>query len=101
MMKRSDAACRAIRSAKTENQVITAVQDYLKTLDQAEIAVLPADILAFGVRQAEEALHTALHHVHEQMLKLDEAAGSAVLTEVTLVFTTAAKRLAALAKDPA
>jgi hypothetical protein len=100
-MKTSDTACRAIRAAKTESQVIAAVQEYLKTLDASQIAVLPAEIMAFGVRHAEEALHSALHMVHTEMLKLGETAASEVLTDVTLVFTTAAKRLAVLAKDPA
>ena len=100
-MKSSDVACRAIRAAKTEGQVISAVQEYLKSLDSAELALLPADILAFGVRHAEEALHAALHFVHGQMLQVGEGSATESMTEMTLVFTTAAKRLASLAKDPA
>jgi hypothetical protein len=98
-MKKSDNAVRAIRAASTESQVIGALHDYVSSLDAAEVALLPAEIMAFGLAHAEEAVQSALYLVHTQMLRLGDSPEAAVLNEVTLVFSSAARRLAALAKD--
>jgi hypothetical protein len=98
-MKKSDVAVRAIRTASTESHVIAAVRDYLATLDAHEVALVPAEIMAFGLAAAEEAIQSALYLVHTQMLRTHEEVESAVLNDVTLVFSAAARRIAALAKD--
>lgn len=100
-MKKSDSACRAIRAANTEAQVVAAVREYLGSLGPEEIAAVPAQVMAFGLHQVEEVVHTTLDLVHREMLAMREGPQSEVLTDVTLVFSTAAKRLAALAKDTA
>ncbi|MGZ5036754.1 MAG: hypothetical protein ACXWG1_08025 [Usitatibacter sp.] len=100
-MKTSDGACRAIRAAKTEGEVVAAVREYLDSLSPQEAGALPAQVLAFGLSQVEEVVHSALDLVHRQMLAMREGPESQVLTDVTLVFSTAAKRLAVLAKDTA
>ena len=100
-MKKSDSAVRAIRAATTESEVIAAVRDYLTSLDAAQLALLPAEIMAIGMSHAEELVQSALQLVHSEMLAMRDAPEAAVLNEIALVFSTAAQRLAALAKDPA
>ena len=100
-MKKSDAAVRAIRAAKAESQVVAAVQEYLASLGPAVIGILPAGILAVGLRQAEEVIQSALELVHEQMLGKEDSPQASLLNDVELVLSTAAKRLAVLARDTA
>ena len=98
-MKKSDVACRAIGAASSETQVIAAVRRYLSSLEASEVAQLPAEIVNFSLSPAEEAVQSALYLVHTQMLRLGDTPEAAMLNDVTLVFSTAARRLAVLAKD--
>jgi hypothetical protein len=98
-MKKSDSAVRAIRAAKNETQVIAAVRDYLAALDAGEIALIPIDLMASGLEQAEEIVQSALQLVHGAMGAAHSKAAATVLNEATLVLSEAAKRLAALATD--
>jgi hypothetical protein len=100
-MKKSDSACRAIRAASTEAEVIGALRNYLASLGAAQMALIPAEIVAIGIRHAEEVVQSALQLVHREMLETRDAVDAAVLSEVALVFSTAAQRLTVLAKDPA
>ena len=100
-MKRGDSAVRAIRAASSESQVVEAVQAYLGSLEASEVAQLPEEVLTLGLRQAEEVIQSALALVHCEMLGVREAPGAALLNETALVLSTAAHRLAALAKDAA
>ena len=96
-MTRSEKACRAIRAATTESQVAGAVRAYLDSLGAADAARLPAEILTLGLTPAEELIQSALQTLHSRGSK-DKAKGG-VLREASLVLETAARRLAALAKD--
>jgi hypothetical protein len=98
-MKRSDNAVLAIRNASRESQVVEAVQAYLASLDASELALLPEQIVTLALHQTEEVIQSALDLVHREMQGLREAPGAALLSETALVFSTAANRLAALAKD--
>jgi hypothetical protein len=100
-MTRSEKACRAIRNAANESQVIGAVREYLESLDDSDARRLPAEILVMGLSPAEELVQTALQALHDGMEAAHEDSKAGILSEATLVFTTAAKRLAALAKDAA
>jgi hypothetical protein len=100
-MKKSDDAVRAIRAAKAESQVIAAVQEYLASLGPSALGVVPAEILAVGLRQAEEVIQSALEGVHEQMLGKEDSPQASLLNDLELVLSTAAKRLAVLARDTA
>ena len=100
-MTRSDKACRAIRAATQESEVIGAVRDYLESLDESDARRLPAEILAMGLTPAEELIQTALQVLHSGMEQAQEDSKGDILSEATLVFTTAARRLAALAKNAA
>jgi hypothetical protein len=99
-MTNSDNACRRIRSAKNESEVLAAVRQYLDSLDAKDIALLPAGLLALGLTPAEELIQSALQLLHTA---LDAAAprDAGVVKDASLVFTTAARRLAALAEDAA
>ena len=100
-MKKSDKACRAIGAASTETEVLAAVRDYLSSLEASEVAVLPAQLMALVLSGAEEVVQSALQLVHTEMLAAHDRPEAALLNQVTLVFSTAAKRLAALAKNTA
>ena len=100
-MTKGEKACRAIKAATKESQVIAAVHGYVESLAPSEAAVLPEELLAMGLTQAEEVLQSALQALHGQMEGGGGKPKSGVLSEASLVFTTAARRLAALAKDTA
>ena len=92
-MTKSQKACRAIRSARSESQVIAAVRDYLDSLDASDAALLPGELLVLGLVPAEELIQTALHALHQVT---NTAARGGVVKETALVFSTAARRLAAM-----
>jgi hypothetical protein len=100
-MRNGDNACRDIKAASTESEVIAAVRRYLGSLDASDAAKLPAEVMALGLSEVEEMVHAALQLVHNEMLGSHDAAEAEVLKDVHRVFTTAAKRLADLAKDVA
>jgi hypothetical protein len=97
----SEQACRAIRVAKNESEVIGAVREYLDSLSASEIASLPAEVLAMGLTPAEELIQTAIQALHSCLEGTRERATSGIVGEAALVLTTAARRLAKLAKDTA
>lgn len=100
-MKSSDSACRAIRAASTEAEVMTAVRHYLSSLAPSRISLIPAEIVALGFSHAEEVIQAALQLVHREILEMRDGPEAVGLNEIALVFSTAAQRLAALAKDTA
>jgi hypothetical protein len=95
-LKKSDIACRNIRAATNESEVIAAVREYLASLNPVEAALVPCQALASGLMQAEEMIHAALHLIDDAG-KARKGSGADVIDETRLVFTAAAKRLAALA----
>jgi hypothetical protein len=100
-MTSSDKACRAIRAATKETEVLAAVRDYLESMDASAAAGLPAEILAMSLVPAEELVQTALQALHGAMASANERVKAGVLSEATLVFSAAARKLASLAKDAA
>ena len=100
-MKKSDSACRAIRAATTETQVVNAVKEYLASLGPTELAFIPVELLAIGISEAEEIVQSALQLVNRELLGSHDAPAAGVLKDASLVLSTAAQRLAALAKDEA
>ena len=97
-MTNSDKACRSIRAAKNETQVLAAVREYLDSLDAKDLATLPAELVVLGLTPAEELIQSALQALHGA-LPGSGAKASDVVKETTQVFTAAARRLAALAED--
>ncbi len=100
-MTKSGKASRAIRAATHESQVLLAVREYLESLSAAEAAALPAELLVMSLGPAEELVQSALQALHGAIDALDEKPRSGVLKESVIVFTAAARRLAAIAKDTA
>lgn len=100
-MKSSDRACRNIRAASSESQVLQEVSDYLGSLQPAVVAIIPAELMAVGLQQAEEVIHSALEIVHRQIARRERAAEADTLNEMVLVLSTAARRLAVLARNTA
>lgn len=98
-MTRSEKACRAIRAARKETEVIDALRRYLESLDAADARRLPAEILVLGLTPAEELVQSALQTLRDCMEQAQQDSRGSIVSEATLVFTTAARRLAALSKD--
>ena len=100
MMTKSRKACGAIHRAKNEAEVINAVRQYLDSLEASDAAELPGELLLLGMTPAEELIQSALQALHDLIGKKSSPKGG-VVRETTLVFTTAARRLASLATDAA
>lgn len=101
-MSNTEAACRRIRAASTESQVIAAVRDYVVALGPAELAALPMQLLPASLLQGEEVIHSALQLIEDAVTRVaGVAAGSEVTDDMRLVLTTAARRLAALSRSSA
>ena len=97
-MTNTEKACRSIRAAKNETQVMAAVREYLDSLDAKDLATLPAELLVLGLTPAEELIQAALQALHDA-LPGSGAKGGAIVNDTALVFKAAARRLAALAED--
>jgi hypothetical protein len=97
-LKDTHSTCRAIQAASTEAQVVAAVREYLGSLSAAELALLPASLTGLGVSHVEEVVQSAVQLVHREMLSALDAPEAALLKDAALVFSTAAQRLAVLAK---
>ena len=95
ILTRIEKARRAIRAADTESEVIAAVRGYLDSLDKADAALLPAEILVMTLAPAEELIQMARQSL-EGCLSSRPKGG--VLKEVNSVFTSAARRLEFLAR---
>jgi predicted nucleic acid-binding protein len=61
--------------------------------------LLPASLTGLGVSHVEEVVQSAVQLVHREMLSALDAPEAALLKDAALVFSTAAQRLAALAKQ--
>ena len=99
-MKDASSTCKALQAATSEEQVVALVRGYLGSLSPAEAALLPTGLTALSVSHVEEVVHSALQLVHREMVAVFDAPETLVLKEASLVFTTAAQRLAALARQP-
>jgi len=98
---KSDAACRKIRAAKTESQVIAAVREYVASLGPPEVAGLPVQVLSSCLVQTEESLHSALQVFEDALGRLGVGTPDADGADgIRVVLTTAARRLAALGTEP-
>lgn len=94
-MTKSQKACRAIRLARNESQVVAAVRDYLDSLEPSDAARLPGELLVMGIVPAEEVIQTALGALHQ--VTGSDAAKDGIVKQTVLVFSAAARRLAAFA----
>jgi hypothetical protein len=99
-LKDTQSTCRALQAAHTESQVVSIVREYISSLSPAELALLPAGLGSLGISHVEEVVQSALQLVHREMLSVLDAPEAAFLKDAALIFSTAAQRLAALAKHP-
>jgi glucokinase len=97
MLKKSASTCLAIQSAATEEQVVSAVREYLDTLSAEQVALMPAGLTVLARSHAEDVVHTALQLVHHEILSAFDAPEAELIREAVSVFSTAATRLATLA----
>jgi hypothetical protein len=95
----TEVACRKIRAATTESQVIAAVRQYVATLEPSDLAGVSLHALKSCLVQGEETIHSAL-----QMF--EDAIGAAeggkpdprAADGMRLVLTTAARRIASISR---
>jgi hypothetical protein len=99
-MKDVTSTCRAIQTASTQEQVVAAVREYVASLTPEEAALMPVGLTTLSVSHVDEVVHSALQLVHREMLAVVDAPEAALLKDASLVFSTAAQRLAALALQP-
>ena len=96
-MSKPEVACRKIRAANTETQVIGVVREYLGSLGPADIAGIPLDVLSSSLVHTEESIHSCIQAVEDAIAVVQGRKPNAKAAEGTrLVLTTAARRLAAL-----
>ena len=99
-MSKSDAACKKIRAATTETQVIAAVREYLSSLGPPELAGIPLHVVSSCLALTEESIHSALQAFEEALAAVPLGKANPKAAEGTrLVLTTAARRLASLNGD--
>jgi hypothetical protein len=72
------------------------VREYLGSLTPSEVAMLPAGLTSLGKSHVEEVVQSALQIVHREMLAALDAPEAGILKDASLVFSTAARRLAML-----
>lgn len=95
-MINGQAACVAIQTAATHADVISAVRNYLSSLDARKVALMPPTILTVGIDHAKELAQASIELAHRELAgSLDEPT-AAFLKEAATVFSTAAMRLAVL-----
>ena len=96
-MSNSDVACRKIRAASTETQVIAVVREYLASLGAADVAGIPLHVLSSSLVHTEESIHSCIQAVEDAIAAVQGAKSNGNAARGTrLVLTAAARRLAAL-----
>ena len=94
-MSKTDAACKRIRAATTESQVMAAVREYLSSLGPRELAGIPLHVVSSSLVMTEESIHSAIQ-AFEDLLGAAGGVDPDAADGPRLVLTTAARRLAAL-----
>ena len=96
-MSKSDVACRKIRAATTESQVIAAVREYLGSLGPADALGVPLHAVSSCLVHTEESIHSALQLVEDALAALQGGSAKSDAAEGTrLVLTSAARKIATL-----
>jgi hypothetical protein len=85
-MTNGEHACRRIRTARNESQVLAAVREYLDSLDAKQMALLPTGLLALSLTPAEELVQSALQALHTALA----AAATRTRTAISTCSTCAA-----------
>lgn len=92
-------ACVAIQTAKTKTDVISAVRNYLSSLEASKVALMPPTLLALGVDHARELAQASIELASREATAALDGPTVAFLKEAATVFSTAAMRLAVLSAD--
>lgn len=96
-MSKSDAACRKIRAAATESQVVAAVREYLGSLGPADALGVPVHAVSSCLVHTEESIHSALQVFEDALAALQgDSANPDAAEGMRLVLTAAARRIATL-----
>ena len=96
-MSKTDIACRKIRAANTETQVIAVVREYLASLGPTDVAGIPLHVLSASLVHTEESIHSCIQAVEDAIAAVKGGTADADAVDGTrLVLTAAARRLAAL-----
>ena len=96
-LNKTEVACRKIRAATTESQVVAAVRDYLASLGPPEALGIPLQVLSSCLVQTEESIHSAIQLFEDAIGAMREGGPDSNAAEGTrVVLSTAARRLAAI-----
>jgi len=99
-VSKSDVACKKIRAATTESQVIGVVREYLGSLGPADALGVPVHAVSSCLVHTEESIHSALQVLEDALAALQGGSANPDAAEGTrLVLTTAARRIATLNGD--
>jgi len=99
-LNKSEVACRKIRAATTESQVVAAVQDYVASLGAGDVAGLPLHALSACLVRTEESIHSALQLFEDAVGRAArDVPDRGTADDMRLVLTTAARRLAAISAN--
>ena len=100
-MSRPEVACRKIRAANTESEVVRVVREYLASLGPAGVAGIPLHVLSSGLVHTEESIHSCIQAVEDAIAAVQGGSSNAGAVEGTrVVLTAAARRIAALNGGP-
>ena len=89
-----------IRGASTEREVVGAVRDYLGSLDHAQIAAIPANLLSLQINHARDIAAAAVEVARHEATMAPQAPEADLVKDVAMVLSTAAMRLAIIAMQP-
>ena len=96
-MSKTETACKKIRAASTESQVINVVREYLTSLGPPELAGIPLHALSSTLVHTEESIHSAIQVFEDAVAGVADGNSNADVAEGTRqVLATAARRIAAL-----
>jgi hypothetical protein len=93
-------ACRVIREAATEGEVVRALTEYLESLHPMAVAAIPANLLSLHLTHAKDIMGAAVILARHEAKMAHDTPESAIVKDVSSVLTAAATRLAVLQIKP-
>jgi hypothetical protein len=89
-------ACRVIREAASEGEVVRALTEYLESLHPMAVAAIPANLLSLHLTHAKDIMGAAVILARHEAKMIQETPEAAIVRDVSNVLTAAATRLAVL-----
>jgi hypothetical protein len=93
-------ACRIIRAAESEGEVVKALTEYLESLHPMAVAAIPANLLSLHLTHTKDIMGAAVILARHETKMIQETPEAAIVKDVSNVLTAAATRLAVLQIKP-